>query len=253
MKRVKLEDLQAQAQYLRLLVYGEPGAGKSWLCASACLTPETAPVLYLDYLGQVASLKSNPEYRKAMEDGRLVLLQLEKYADLNQVYSFLSTGKGPLADVMAMPKTLILDSLTELQRAEVMRRAGNKSGTFLTDIEPPQIQHWGTLLSQFTLLAKMLYDLPMHVVLTSLESVQLDMREKIESRRPALQGSAKRLLPAYALTLMHLQRAARNMKGHNVGHTNSTVARSKDQTGMFPAKVVSPTIPLLVKLLNKST
>jgi len=252
MKRLKLAELTEQARYLRMLVYGEPGAGKSWFCASACLAEETSPVLYVEHLGQVTSLRSNPAYMEALEDGRLVILQIATYKELNKVFQFLTTGQGALKGMMDTPKTVVIDSVTELQRREVLRIAGNNADAFKVEIEGPQIQHWGSLLSQFTLLAKMFYGLPMHVVFSLLETAQLNDKEKVVSVRPALQGSASRLLPAYALMLMRLERAARNVKAHAVGHINSSVARSKDQTGSLPGTIAGPTIPMLVSLLNKS-
>jgi KaiC/GvpD/RAD55 family RecA-like ATPase len=127
MKHLKPEALEQEAKYLRLLVYGEPGSGKTWLGASACLDELTSPVLYVEYKSQIASLRSNPEYVKAMEDGRLVILSLDKYEELNHVYTYLFRGQGSSESFDELfptfPKTLVVDSLTELQRAEVMRRA----------------------------------------------------------------------------------------------------------------------------------
>lgn len=251
MKLLDVNVLEEEAQYLRMLIYGEPGSGKSWFCASAALDEATAPLLYLDYHGQVTSLQSNPVFKAAMERGDLVILRIEKYEDLNPIYAWLRQGgKGiPQLDELFPhpPKTLAIDSVTELQRAEVMRRAGNAPNTFLTDVESPQIRDWGELLNQFTLLAKLFYDLPLNVVFSALESVQLNEKERVTSRRPAFQGAAKRLFPAYALTVMHLERAR---EGFNVGHTRDLKARSKDQSGVIPAVIKSPTIPKLAALLS---
>jgi hypothetical protein len=247
MKKIKVSDLADKSQYLRVLVYGEPGVGKTWFGASACLDEATSPVLYLDYCGQAASMQANPEYLKAIEEERLVLLELEKYQDLNHVYTWLFTGKFP--DGIPTPKTVVVDSVTELQRLEVNRRAGNAPNVFLTDVERPQIQDWGKLLDQFVLLAKVFYALPYHIVFSALEMAQMDDREKVIAARPAFQGQARRLFPAYALTVLHLRRAARNLGVYNVGYTAAVKARSKDQTGCFPAVIPAPTIPMLVRLL----
>ncbi len=257
MKRLNNDDLQKKAAFLRLLVYGNPGTGKSWLCASACLDEATSPVLYLHYRGQVASLQSNPDFVKALADGRLVLLELEAYKELNHVYTYLfkgGKGKGVLSDLFpnGPPKTVVVDSLTELQREEVMRRAGNVPGQFLTDVERPQIRDWGQLLDQFILLAKLFYDLPMHVVFTGLENVLLDKTEKVESRGLAMAGQAQRLFPAYALTVMRLEPAPRNSPHHVFGKTKTVKACVKDQTGRIPDIIPGPTIPMLARLLVKS-
>jgi hypothetical protein len=269
MKHLKPAALEVEAQYLRMLVYGEPGSGKTWLGASAALDELTAPVLYVEYKSQIASLRSNPEYVAAMEDGRLVILSLEKYEELNHVYTYLfqHAGCAPAATVQTggigelflehgPPKALIVDSLTELQRSEVMRRAGNTPNKFLTDVEAPLIQHWGQLLNQFTLLANKFYALPMHVVFLGLEDVDYAPRivgeaPKVTGFRLALQGSAQRQFPAYALTVMRLERAPRNSQAYAVGNTKAIRAKTKEQTGKIPAKVVGPTIPALARMLQQ--
>lgn len=270
MKHLKPEALDQEAKYLKMLVYAEPGAGKTWLGASAALDELTAPVLYVEYRSQIASLRSNPEYVAAMEDGRLVILSLDKYEELNFVYTYLFqlpqegiTAPTPAGGTIAAlftkhgpPKTLVVDSLTELQRAEVMRRAGNTPNKFLTDVEAPQIQHWGQLLNQFTLLANKFYALPMHVVFMGLEDVDYAPRivgqaPQVTGYRLALQGSAQRQFPAYALTVMRLERAPRNSQAYCVGYTQAIRAKTKEQTGRIPAKVVGPSIPALARMLQQ--
>ena len=264
MKLVKAVELASEA-YLRLCVYGEPGTGKTWLGASAALDPATAPVLFCDFRSQISSLRSNPQYLEAMEDGRLVIVSLQNYKELNFVYTFLFTGKqqdiSPLFERHGPPKTVVIDSATELQRAEVIRLGGNKADVFLTEVEPPKIREWGVLLNQFMLLARVFYELPMHVVFCGLEAVDYG-RHKVGETAPisgyrlAMQGKAQRQFPAYALTLMRLERA-RNVKTaagapvFTMGYTQAVRAKTKEQTGLIPAKIANPTIPMLARYLTK--
>lgn len=260
MKHLKQEALVTEAQYLRLLIFGEPGTGKTWFGASAAFDKETAPVMYLEYRAQIASLRSNPEYVKAIEDGQLVILTLDEYKDLNYAYSWLFRGPGTNETFDKLfpvfPKTLIVDSLTELQRAEVMRIAGNPPGKFLVEVAPPQIQDWGTLLNQFSLMAHLFYQLPMHVVIVGLEAEDYGPRvvgqtPEITGYRLALQGQAQRQFPAYALTVMRLERAARNLNVFAVGYTQGVKSKTKEQTGFLPAKIPGPTIPMLARMLRE--
>jgi len=270
MKPVTITQLNEAAQHLRMVVYGEPGSGKTWLGASGCLAPETSPTLFVEYRAQIASLRSNPEYLEAIEDGRLIIAALEKYSELDYLYTWLQRGRGSQGQCDAMmtnlghaddvmPKVVVIDSLTELQRSEVMRRAGNAANRFLTDVEAPQIQHWGQLLNQFTLLAHLFFQLPYHIVFSGLETVDYGKRvvgqeAPIIGYRLALQGQAIRQFPAYALTLMRLDRAPTNTQGaFTIGYKQSVMAKTKEQTGMLPAKIVNPTIPKLVKMLAGET
>lgn len=266
MKLMTKDDLNEEGKYLRLLMYGEPGSGKTWCAAKAALDEHTAPALYVEYRAQITSLRSSPEFVDAINSGQLLILRLEAYSELSHVYTWLERGRGsyPTFDKMmeqfgheddVMPKTVILDSLTELQRTEVMRLAGNNLNKFLTEVANPEIKHWGSLLNQFTLLANKFYELPYHIVIVGLESVDygdhaIGETPPIEGYRLALQGQAKRQFPGYALTLMRLERAARNSKAYNVGYTQGIKSKTKEQTGLIPAKIPNPSIPKLAKCLR---
>jgi len=258
MKKLNKEALELEAKYLRLLVYGEPGTGKTWFGASAALDTVSAPVLFLEYRAQIGSLRSNPDFVKAIDEKQLVILQLDKYSELNYVYTWLSQGcpENQNFDELfdAPPKTLVVDSLTELQRSEVMRISGNQANKFLTDVDAPQIQHWGQLLNQFTLLANLFYKLPMHVIFIGLEDVDYGPRNvgeapTIQGYRLALQGSSQRQFPAYAMTVMRLDRGPRGSNVHCIGYTKAVRAKAKEQTGFLPAKIPAPSVPQLVKYL----
>lgn len=255
--------------YLRVCCYGEPGTGKTWFGASAALDPATSPVLFVDFRSQVTSVRSNKAYMRAINVGALVIVTLSEYDELNHIYTYLFTKnpKLPIAEhftrdgVHQMPKTVVVDSATELQRAEVLRLGGNLPNKFIRDVQPPEIREWGTLLNEFALLSRLFYALPMHVVFNCLEAVDYG-RHKVGEAAPivgyriAMQGKAQRQFPAYALTLMRLERARGNVKSASgapvftKGYTQSVRSKTKEQTGMIPAELANPTIPMLAKYLR---
>jgi len=267
LKAMREEDLVVLSKYIRLLIWGEPGVGKTTMGASACLDPITAPVLFCDYKSQVGSLASNPEYLRKILSGDLLIIQLEKYTDLETIFSWLQKGRGSngsLDGLMksvghasdVMPKTVVVDSITELQATEVMRRAGNTIGSFKAELDMPEIRDWGKLKNQFTLLGDLFYKLPYHMVFCGLEETDYEETEigkppKVAGYRLALQGASQRLFPAYAMTIMRLERASVNNKGYfNKGTTDSSLSKVKEQTGKIPKIVYNPTIPQLVKCLE---
>jgi len=260
MRAQGFKSLAQEAQKLKQVVFGEPGSGKTWYLASGCLCPETTPTLILDYYGQAASLISNPEYAKALEDGRLLVWTLESYDDLTPVYNWLRAGKLGLnkkLDELAggqFPKLVAIDSLTELQRREIIRRAGGNPDRWLTDVPRPQIQDWGALLDQFSVLGRRFMDLDMHVILSCLEKVELDDQDRIHSssaRRVALQGQACVQVPAQALTVMRLTTVGRPKGAYTVGICTATgVSVVKDQTGRLPARIENPTVAKVLKYLK---
>ncbi len=255
-----VESITELARKLRLMVYGEPGTGKTWFGASAALDELTSPVLYINYKGQIASLRASPKYMQAIRDKRLVILTLKNYAELDHAYTWLYRGAGsrPTFDkeFPEFPKTVVIDSITELQRSEVMRIAGNKPGKFTVDMAIPKINQWGKILNTFTSMADLFYHLDLHVIITGLESTIFREREvgkepKAAGYRIALQGSGQTQVPAYALTLMRLDRAPANADHYAVGYTSSSMMKTKEQTGMLPKKIPGPTIPMLARLLQK--
>ena len=267
LKAVREVDLIELSRYLRLLVWGEPGTGKTTLLASACLDPLTAPMLFVDYKSQVGSLASNSEYLAAMVRGDLIIISIDRYKDLEDIFTWLISGRGAngsLDGLMKslghpddlMPKSVGIDSVTELQATEVMRRAGNPMGKFRSELSMPEIKDWGKLKNQFTLLGDVSYHLPYHMMFAGLEEVdyadaEIGKAPRVTGYRLAMQGASQRLFPAYAMTIMRLEREAPNKEGHyNVGTMDSSLSKVKEQTGLIPKKIYSPTIPKLVKCLN---
>jgi len=260
MKRVSSGDLDEKGHYLRLCVFGEPGSGKTWFGASAALDPLTAPVLFVDYRSQIVALRSNPSYLEAIEDERLVIVTPGNYGELSHIYTFLLAKQHPSFDQFftkyGPPKTLVVDSITELQRSEVMRVAGNKPDRFLSSVEVPSPRDWGSILNQFTLLAHLFYNLEMHVIFSGLEGVDFGKHDigeapPIVGYRLALQGQSQRQFPAYALTLMRLDRVVNVPNTFNVGYTQASRARTKEQTGFLPAQIGNPTIPKLARWIRE--
>lgn len=280
MRRITVDVLKEESQFLRLMVYGAPGSGKTWFGASACLRPETSPWLFLSYRSQIQSLASSLTYREAIEDGRLVVVELDKYEQINMWYNWLRLrrpGYNAKCDELFMrtkegkvhwPKGVTIDSVTELQRTEVMRRAGASDTEVQADVPAPKIQDWGKILHQFTLFGRLMFDspktFPYHVVMCALEmSVYDDKDEQGKDKlnlstkdispsgyKVAMQGQSQDLVPAYALTLMRLTRAPRNVNAHARGLTYEPNAHTKDQSGRFPRRIDGPTIPKMVAMLH---
>lgn len=255
MKRVGTKTLRKEASLLRCLVYGPPGSGKTWFGASAALSPLTSPVMYLDYRGQITSLLQSQVYLDAVEDGRLVILRIDKYEDLNQVYAWLKRGGGkePGLDKAfpTFPKTMVLDSLTELQRDEVLRRGGNEPDRFSRDIQGLEIRDWGIMLNQFALLGRLWYELPMHVVFTALERVTFDDKDKLSSVSVAMQGQAADQFPGYAHLVIRLEAAPPNAKQFNVALLRAAKSLAKNQTAAkLPTRILGPTLPMIVRALG---
>lgn len=270
MKLETTESLNEKAEYLRLLVYGLPGSGKTWFGASAGTSPLTTPALFVNYKSQIASVREYPN----LLPGGLKIITLDKYDDINIVYNWLKGVPSKSFDKLfdgQKPKTLIIDSITELQRTEILIGAGAELGKEVLKVgalSPVHPKKWLAILDLFSLLARQtIHSLPMHVVFSCLQKdifkphTKNIMEQVLDDSRPFLQGQGKDIVPAYALTVMQLQAAKpgqiamagdKKVEVFNWGNLSRTSVASmnKDQTGRFPKRIANPTIPKMVKMLK---
>lgn len=187
---------------LCLLVHGESGAGKSWLGHT---TP--GPRLVLDAEG------GSRFARKMTDDGKAVRIKrvawnpqdpppepgeweactvaVQDFGTLEQVFAWLNTGKHPF-------KSVVLDSLTEIQKRckDAIKNEGLGQGQ--GEAEDMNERRWGILLDRMEKLVRDFRDLVFHPV-HPLESVVLIAltHEKTAKFKPAIQGGLATSLPGY--------------------------------------------------------
>ena len=117
-----------------LLLYGNPGVGKTKLAASAGLVEEMSPVLYINMESGEQTL-----HQMKGQGAKLDIADIRDWKSLRKLLRALEGGGG------SEYKTIVLDNITEMQRIcikQVMSEASAKNPN--TDMERPQIQDWGT-------------------------------------------------------------------------------------------------------------
>jgi hypothetical protein len=95
-----------QSLQIKALFYGRPGAGKSTLAATASTVKEMLPVLYINAESGIMSISENWDGR--IDTAQLKILDFTGYKQLNQLFEYLAFKPHQY-------KTIVLDSLTELQ------------------------------------------------------------------------------------------------------------------------------------------
>lgn len=212
---------------IKLLVYGDPGSGKTWLCGTFTQCEDTAPVLVLDSRGQAITYRQFPETYPC-------IYSVQHMKDYNFPYMWIRSGqpwgailKGLEADfsrpfcqavwdwmartedlspeVLAEPdcplpkfRTIVLDSLTQVQRLS-LREITGATGQLPGDIpNATSYRDWGKTLGQLTLLADKYFELPIHVVVTALRKHQFADAEGTTMFYPFFWGQSSTELPAYA-------------------------------------------------------
>lgn len=163
-------EVDSEELYFKLLIYGDSGAGKTWLASTA---PDPV-ILLTERNGEQSVRLSNPDapyvYVSTAEEVReFVAAALDgSWADIG-----LGTYK---------PRTLVVDGLTEVQRLvkdQIQKQRGD--GEF-------SIRDWGVLNEKVRGLLRVFRDLPYNVVCTALSKI--DVADEIRYTQPAFQGKA---------------------------------------------------------------
>lgn len=192
--------------WLKGLIYADYGTGKTFLCATSSEVPEMNDVIMMNAESGDMSMQGFD-----VDD-----IPLNTYRQVNQIYNFLKLhcelrdSKAPDAEqkLIALQarfmgitedevkemgvrryKTVIIDSLTEVQKYCMYQLLGIQIGKQALDIEPdnPQFAEWGKSLEMISLLVRSFRDLPMHVLFVCSEQTEQDDRKR-HFKSPNLPG-----------------------------------------------------------------
>jgi hypothetical protein len=165
--------------YLKALIYGAYGAGKTYLAATAVESVRFRDVLFLDFEAGTRSLA-----RKEFDD--IDIITLTQFTELAQVYEFLrrhvslrdktdDDSKCKLEDLNKMmglsPKrryrTVIVDSLTEIHKLALYHLQSINPDTTPLDADLPyaELRDWGRAAEAIRLLVRALRNLEAHVII----------------------------------------------------------------------------------------
>lgn len=166
----KVGSLDASDVKVKALIYGDSGAGKTH-CASTAPKP-----CFL-----LTETNGLPTIRAANPDAVVVLAN-----DMETVRAFFKAAMdGTLAKETGC-ETIVLDSLTELQRMLrdeiVASRKGQVGG------EAFSLQDWGTLTDRMRKMVRTVRDLPFHIVCIALAASETDETTGQRHTQPSFDG-----------------------------------------------------------------
>jgi len=167
--------------YMKLLVYGDYGAGKTVLAASSDDVPEMKEVLYIDAEAGDLALSDRPH---------LDVVRIKKYAELARIYEYLRLhvrlrdegtpeayaklaelerrlkGLDTAPETPTLYQTVVIDSLTEVQTYLMYSLLGMDPDNWALDAQPNAAEwgEWRASSDMIQLLARQFRDLPMHVI-----------------------------------------------------------------------------------------
>jgi len=181
---------------LRLLLYGTPGSGKTWIAATAAADPRTQPALHIDIGGNATS--------DAMADTVPDIVAIDDLDGLQTLWAWLSRGM-PANDRLVRDvglrtdyRTVILDGISEIHRQSLARSSGSEE----LGLQFPaqfQLQHYNPALHHITTIAHAFFEklsVRQHVIVTALELPKDE--NGITRYIPQLAGAAASSVMGYA-------------------------------------------------------
>lgn len=156
-------NVSPETEPFRVLLYGDPGAGKTTLAASVNQNPLMSPALVLDLDGGLSSVSH-------LGNVRQVTLK-----DTNELISILSEFLKPAdkrTDGYQDVKTIIIDSVSALRDKVLTDAVETNSKREASKGKPrelmiPQIQDYGQMTYQLSSILHGFRQLPYHLILTA--------------------------------------------------------------------------------------
>lgn len=228
---------QELLNWLNLLIYGEPGVGKTWLCGTAEDSKATSPVLFLDVEGGVTTLRK----RKGLD-----VVSVRTMEQIVSVHKELYTNPGYY-------KTVVVDSLTELQKLdmrEIMKEAANRNPN--QDEDVPSMREWGKSGERIRRIVRAYRDLPMNTIFTAHTIIDKDANNAT-NYAPSLPGKLRAELPGFLDIVGYMYTFVEDdLTVRRVQFAKTKNVTAKDRTDELGAFLDNTTIPEMWSLIHNS-
>ena len=234
--------------YTNVLVYGDPGAGKTYFCGTAADLEDTSPVLILDVEGGVTTLRKRSNVDvvpiRSMGDIESVYNKLYKSIENNQIYY----------------STICIDSLTELADLDIrtiMKEAYNRNPSNI-DIDVPSPREWGKTRNHIRVIVRAFRDLPCHVIYTA--SASSISEEGFPTKYfPGFSGKLRLEVPGFVDIVGYLTARTERVTGETVVKremqvlgTNRVVAKDRTNSLGEDGIIHEPRFPEMWKTIRES-
>ena len=227
---------------IKMLLYGDPGVGKTTLAATAKDHPLTKEVLFLNVEGGLLSVSEDaPD-----------TIDLKDWKQMDEIFWWLASGDHNY-------KTVVIDSLSELRQLnldDVVSSALSKPNNKRADMDDVFLDDYGTSNSQMKRIVRQFRDLPMHVIFTCLADRTQD-KEKNEQVHPALPPKMRLSVLGYMDIVGYMYTKAEKLEdGSEVTRRilltqpyDKWTAKDRSPGGRLGTLLEDPTIPTMIELI----
>jgi phage nucleotide-binding protein len=222
--------------WLNMMIYGEPGVGKTYFAGTAQDHKMTKPLLMIDIDGGISTLRRRTD---------IDVIQVRSSKDIIGAYRTLFNAIP--SDGKKFPYgTVAIDTYSELQALnlrDIMRAFAKINDKIDADV--PDQRGYGKSGTQMRDILRVFRDLPCNTIFTCHSKSDRDNNMKLIVY-PSLVGQLRVIAPGF-LDIVGYYRAESDGDGvkrlMQFQKTETTIA--KDRTGAFDAVEVNPTVPSL--------
>lgn len=213
----KIVSAKQRKRYLNALIYGDYGVGKTTLSATAAEVPEMQRAIFVsaeagdesikDFDLDIVDISNFAQFARVHEFLRLHCRLRDAWVEAKDEESLLKLKKleamftGADVEDINEPniyKTVIVDSLTEVQKYCMYQLLGIQVGSFALDMEPetPQWAEWGKSAEMIRLLVRSFRDLPMNTIFVCARAEDQDHAKRYHYK-PLLPGKLANEVQAF--------------------------------------------------------
>lgn len=226
-----------ESPYLRMVLYGNSGIGKTRFMATLEDCAEAYPAIILDIEKGTGSLAGTD----------LDIVEVDTTKSLNDMYEYLKND--------TYYKTVVIDSLSQVHANLLLDliKENNDSGRRQSyQKDALELQDYNKALNQLTAIIRNFKTLKKHLILTCLAREEANPKEGTV-RMPELAGKLANTIGQYVDAVIYL---TKDSEGNRLAVTQETkITRAKFRVGKdkdksTPASVINPTMAKLLAIKN---
>lgn len=232
LKVVKPSDI---VRWLKFLVYGDTGAGKTVLLGSASAVPEMCPVLYCDLEAGTLSIRGTD----------VDVVSVDTMAELSNAFNYVRTHIGEY-------KTIAVDTISEVYSVQMRQRLRNAAlKDPRHDQYVPEMQDWLHSTMRMRSILRVIRAMPCHVLVAATPTIVEDqMVGEILKLYPDLPGKLAPEVGKYFDIVGYLYTklvGPRKLVRELQCQPYNRIA-AKDRSGQLGAVLVEPTMAEIFRL-----